>query len=71
MDRLKTVKALALYKFKKAMHEFGKPEVFRTVLGKAVSAKREAAMAEAVARAQAQAAPVPEPERGLVGRLFG
>ena len=59
--RLSTVNALVLYKFKKAILEFGRPDYFKAEVLKAVKAKQAVALAQAVAQAKA------EPRGGLLG----
>ena len=77
LDRLNTVKAFVLTKFKTAMLDFGKPEIFRTEVMKAVKAKNEVIMARAIALVRAEVipaaapAPAPAPASGnLLSRLL-
>ena len=61
MVRLNTAKTFVLSKFKTAMLDFGKPEIFRTEVVKAVKAKNEVAMARAIAQAITDAIPAAVP----------
>ena len=74
LDRLNTAKAFVLDKFKTAMHGFGKPEVFRTEVVKAVRAKNEVAMARAIAQARSEAVPAAvaaaAPSGNMLSRLL-
>ena len=76
MDRLNVAKAFVMNKFKKAMLDFGKPEVFRTEVVKAVKAKNNVFMAHAIALVRAEvipaaAAPAPAASSGnMFSRLL-